>query len=114
MGWDGIIKSLASQIEIANSFGASSWLIFQEVVLPQVASRAALLSGIAAVWACGDYAASRILSHRDLTLAMTIETLMSSYRLGLATVLSLALVFCGALCFFFMTGVGRVFSRKSI
>lgn len=114
MGWDGILKSLASQIEIANSFGASSWLIFQEVVLPQVASRAALLSGIAAVWACGDYAASRILSHRDLTLAMTIETLMSSYRLGLATVLSLALVFCGALCFFFMTGVGRVFSRKSI
>lgn len=113
MGWHGTLHNLENQITIAKTLGAKPPQIFKAVLLPQISKRAALLAGIAAIWTCGDYAVSRILAYRDLTLAMTTETLMSSYRLGLATLLSLSLVLCGVICFFIMTGVGNVFSRKS-
>ncbi|MBC7371530.1 MAG: iron ABC transporter permease, partial [Bdellovibrionaceae bacterium] len=113
MGWDGIMHSLNNQITIARTLGANANQIFKDILLPQISNRAALFAGVAAIWACGDYAVSRILAHRDLTLAMTTETLMSSYRLGMATLLSVSLVLCGAMCFFIMIGVGHVLSRKS-
>lgn len=113
MGWGGVLRSLEGQISIAKTLGAEASQIFKEILLPQVSKRAALFAGVAAVWASGDYSVSRILAHRDLSLAMMTETLMSSYRLGMATVLSLSLIVCGAVCFFIMLGVGRVFSRKS-
>ncbi|WP_413290043.1 ABC transporter permease [Bdellovibrio sp. HCB337] len=113
MGWDGVLRGLESQITIARTLGAQAPQIFKEVLLPQISQRAALFAGVAAVWACGDYSVSRILAHRDLSLAMMTETLMSSYRLGMATILSLSLVVCGVICFFIMMGVGRVLSRKS-
>jgi len=114
MGWDGVLRGLEGQISVARTLGANSNQIFKDVLLPQISKRAALFAGVAAVWACGDYSVSRILAHRDMTLAMMTETLMSSYRLGLATLLSLSLVVCGVICFFIMMGVGNVFSRKSI
>jgi thiamine transport system permease protein len=83
-------------------------------LLPQIAARAALIAGIASVWACGDFAVSRILADQDISLAMMTETLMSSYRLGLASVLSLSLIICGAICFFTMIGVGHVLRRKPL
>jgi len=113
MGWDGVLHSLESQITVARTLGAEAPQIFKEVLLPQISKRAALFAGVAAVWACGDYSVSRILAHRDVTLAMMTESLMSSYRLGLATILSLSLVVCGVICFFIIRGVGNVFSRKS-
>lgn len=114
MGWDGVLRGLESQITIARTLGAQAPQIFKEVLLPQISQRAAVFAGVAAVWACGDYSVSRILAHRDLSLAMMTETLMSSYRLGMATVLSLGLIVCGLICFLIMMGVGRVLSRKSI
>lgn len=114
LGWEGVLRSLEKQMEIAGTLGANAQQIFQKILLPQMAPRAALIAGIAAIWACGDFAVSRILAHRDLSLAMMTETLMSSYRLGLASVLSLSLIVCGAICFFLMIGVGRVLSRKSV
>jgi thiamine transport system permease protein len=113
MGWEGVMRGLEKQIDIARTLGAETPQIFKQVILPQISKRAALFAGVAAVWACGDYSVSRILAHRDLTLAMMTETLMSSYRLGLATILSLSLVVCGVICFFLLMGVGRVVSRKS-
>jgi len=113
MGWDGVMRGLEKQINIARTLGAEAPQIFKQVILPQISQRAALFAAVAAVWACGDYSVSRILAHRDLTLAMMTETLMSSYRLGLATILSLSLVVCGVICFFLLMGVGRVVSRKS-
>ncbi|MGZ6433304.1 MAG: ABC transporter permease, partial [Pseudobdellovibrionaceae bacterium] len=95
MGWGGLLQSLKGQIAIARTLGAGATQIFKDILLPQISHRAALLGGVAAVWACGDYSVSRILAHRDLSLAMMTETLMSSYRLGMATVLSLSLIVCG-------------------
>lgn len=114
MGWESQLDSLRGQHQVAESLGASPGLIFRDIVQPQVAARAGVLAGLAAVWASGDFAVSRILAHRDLTIGMMTETLMSGYRLGLATVLSLGIVLVGLICFAAMMGVGRVLSRKPI
>src|SRR5207253_2494025 len=66
MGWDGSLESLRSQVTVAYTLGASSGQIFKEVLFPQISARAGLLAGIASIWACGDFAVSRILAHRDI------------------------------------------------
>jgi thiamine transport system permease protein len=114
MGWDGSLESLRSQVTVAYTLGASSGQIFKEVLFPQISARAGLLAGIASIWACGDFAVSRILAHRDISIAMMTETLMSGYRLNQAILLSSLIVFAGVICFLFILGVSRVFGRKSI
>lgn len=114
MGWDGYLHSLENQITVARTLGARAPMIFKEILLPQISKRASLFAAVAAVWACGDFAVSRIIAHQDLTLAMMTETLMSGYRLGMATVLSVLVAVAGVLCFFICLGVGRVFSRKPL
>ena len=113
MGWRSQVDGLARQHETAEILGASPWLRFVHVTLPQTAPAAGRLAGIAALWAVGDFAVSRIVAHHDLSLAMVTETLMSGYRLGLATVLTLGVLFVGGSCFFFMRGIGNVIGRKS-
>lgn len=112
MGWDGELHSLQSQMTVAYSMGASSKQIFKEILFPQLSTRAGVLAGIASIWACGDFAVSRILAHRDLSIAMMTETLMSSYRLNQATVLSLLIVVSGLICFAACVGGSRVLRRK--
>jgi thiamine transport system permease protein len=112
MGWDGELQRLESQMTVAYSLGASPEQTFKEVLFPQIAPRAGLLAGLASVWACGDFAVSRILGHHDLTLAMTTESLMSSYRIHQAIVLSSLVLLVGILCFVIFAGGARVLSRK--
>ncbi|MFS4458413.1 ABC transporter permease [Bdellovibrio sp. HCB2-146] len=112
MGWDGELQRLESQITVAYSLGATPAQTFREVLLPQMAPRAGILAGLASVWACGDFAVSRILGHRDLTLAMTTESLMSGYRIHQAIVLSSLVLLVGIICFFIFAGGARVLSRK--
>lgn len=112
MGWDGELLSLQGQVTVAYSMGATSWQIFKEILFPQLSARAGVLAGIASVWACGDFAASRILAHQDLSIAMMTETLMSGYRLNQATVLSLLIVVAGSICFAACVGGSRVLRRK--
>ncbi len=112
MGWSTELQALRSQAQISYSMGASSWQIFTEIIFPQVTTRAGFLSGLAAVWACGDYAVSRILAHRDLSLGMMTETLMSGYRLNHAILMSSLIVVVAGLCFAFFVGGSRVLRRK--
>ncbi|KHD89730.1 MAG: thiamine biosynthesis protein ThiP [Bdellovibrio sp. ArHS] len=112
MGWDGELHSLQSQITVAYAMGASRTQIFKEILFPQLSARAGLLAGIASVWACGDFAVSRILAHRDLSIAMMTETLMSGYRLNQAIVLSSLIVVAGFFCFLVCVGGSRVLRRK--
>lgn len=112
MGWDSELRSLESQLNVAYAMGASANQIFKEIMFPQISPRAGILAGIGAVWACGDFAVSRILAHRDLSIAMMTETLMSSYRLNQATVLSLLIVVAGFICFALCVGGSRVLRRK--
>lgn len=112
MGWDSELHSLRSQMTVAYAMGASHKQIFHEILFPQLSSRAGLLAGIASIWACGDFAVSRILAHRDLSIAMMTETLMSGYRLNQAIALSSLILVAGLLCFAFFVGGSRVLRRK--
>ncbi|WP_413559852.1 ABC transporter permease subunit [Bdellovibrio sp. HCB209] len=112
MGWDSELRALENQTNIAYAMGASPLQIFQEIMFPQISGKAGVLAGIGAVWACGDFAVSRILAHRDLSIAMMTETLMSSYRLNQATVLSLLIILAGIICFALCIGGSRVLRRK--
>jgi ABC-type Fe3+ transport system, permease component len=114
MGWDGSLESLRSQISVARTLGASPELIFKEILFPQITKRAGLLAGIASIWACGDFAVSRILAHRDISIAMMTETLMSGYRLNQAILLSSLIIVAALICFVFIIGVSRVLGRKSL
>ncbi|HRO67795.1 MAG TPA: ABC transporter permease subunit, partial [Pseudobdellovibrionaceae bacterium] len=103
------------QKQVAESLGASELAIWRQVLLPQLAPSVSTLAGIAAVWGCGDFAISKLIASRDLTLGMMTETLISSgYRLGLATVLSAVLLVASLLCFLVMKGLGYVIGQKSI
>lgn len=112
MGWDGELQALRTQSTVAYAMGASRAQIFREIMFPQLSDRAGFLAGIASVWACGDFAVSRILAHRDLSIAMMTETLMSGYRLNQAIVLSGLIILTGLLCFALCVGGGRVLRRK--
>lgn len=112
MGWDGDLQSFYPQVTVAYAMGASRNQIFKEILFPQLSNKAGLLAGIASIWACGDFAVSRILANRDLSIAMMTETLMSSYRLNQAIVLSSLLIMSGLLCFLFCVGGSRVLRRK--
>jgi thiamine transport system permease protein len=112
LGWLNEMNTLDSQIEVATTMGASPRQIFREITFPQIAERAGILSGIASVWACGDFAVSRILANKDVSLGMMTETLMSSYRLNQACVMSLLIIIVGLMCYLFCIGGSRVLRRK--
>lgn len=114
MGWQSDLDGLKRQREVAATLGAGTRDFLWRILVPQLAPRASTLAGLAAVWACGDFAVSRILAPRDVTMAMMTQTLMGSYRLGLATLLSLSVFAAGVVCFAAMKGVGRVLGRKSL
>lgn len=114
MSWESSVQSLESQRQMGQVLGASPWLIFKNIEVPQLIVRASFLSGLVALWTAGDFAVSRILAPRDLSLSMMTETLLSSYRISQASILSLMVFIIGVALFLFYIGVGRVLSRKFI
>lgn len=114
MGWGHSLYALERQVEVSKILGASEWMVFAKVKWPQLHAKAIDLTSFVAVWICGDFALSRILATRDISLAMSVETLMSSYRLPQAAVLSLFLLLTIAISILIIQGVGRVIYRKFI
>lgn len=94
---------------LSSSWGNTYW----HIVFPQISQEIGILSGISAFWAVGDFAVSRMLSSKDITLSMTVEGLLGSYRLASASVLMLGLIVLGIILFLFFKGVGNVLSQKS-
>lgn len=112
MSWESSVQSLDLQRQMAEVLGADRWLIFKKIEFPQLIKRASFLSGLVALWMAGDFAISRILAPRDLSLSLMTETLLSSYRISQASILSVLIFIVGVLMFLFYLGVGRVLSRK--
>lgn len=79
-GLEAQLQSLREEVQAAKTFGASNWLIFSEVMFPNVGPQIVWLSSIGSIWAVGDFALGRIVIEKDAHLAMLVETLMSSYR----------------------------------
>ncbi|KYG67210.1 thiamine biosynthesis protein ThiP [Bdellovibrio bacteriovorus] len=112
MGWDSSLHALEQQIRVAYTMGASHAMIFKEILFPQISEKAGVLAGIAAVWTCGDFAVSRILAHKEVSIAMMTDSLMSGYRLDQATAVSVLIILAGAVCYCACKGGSYVLRRK--
>ncbi len=113
MGFGERLKDLHHQIEQAKILGAEDGAIFNEVTWPQIKSHARFLGALVATWACGDFAVARILSTKDFTLGLITQTLLSTYRSSLASVVSVLLLLACLSCFFLIMGWDYVDRRKS-
>jgi thiamine transport system permease protein len=113
MGFGENLSHLKSQLEHAAILGAKPYLTFKFVTWPQVKSPARFLAALAATWACGDFAVSRILSTKDFTLGLIVQTMLSTYRMSLASLLSVLLLLACLFCFFLIIGWDYVDRRKS-
>ncbi|MGE0763972.1 MAG: hypothetical protein AB7N80_11890 [Bdellovibrionales bacterium] len=109
---DSSAEALQNQIQVARTLGASWGKIWRQITLPQVAPEIGLAAALAALWAAGDFALSGLIASQDLTLAMVIEGLLSSYRLELATWMMGWLMVAGLLVAGAFVGAGYVFGRK--
>lgn len=110
-GWGGEIESLHKQIETAIVLGANQNFIFRKILLPQLAEKFAWISGVAGVWALGDFAFGRILLERTATWAMLSESLLSSYRLGAGLFIMAMALIGGLLQLVIFLGVARVYRQ---
>lgn len=106
------LDDLKNQQQVAQIMGASPVLIFKKIYWPQLFRLMLLLSTLGAVWACGDYAVSRILASKTFTLAMMTDTLMSSYRLQQAVILSGSILMVGIVLFVAIMGGLHVFGQR--
>lgn len=111
-GWSQELSSLRNQIEVAEVMGAGKKQIFFEIILPQVSKPLALLSGVGAFWALGDFAMGKFLIGEPKTLSMLIETLLSAYRLQAALALMGLLLVLGLIIMALFYGVEIVYRRE--
>lgn len=110
---DGAMDAIKSQLNVARTLGAGSWLTYREIVFPQTAAPIAAASGLAAFWACGEFALSSLLAGQNLTLALLVKSLLSSYRLEAATVLLWILLGFGVSLWIIFWSIGYVVGAKS-
>lgn len=108
------IAGLDDQVEAGVFMGASSTMIFRKVVWPQTLPMISLMSGLASVWAMGDFALSRVISGRDLTMAMWVQSLVDQYRWDMALVLSWMILLASFVVFSFFWGLSYVSRQKLI
>ena len=110
---ESLLRRLKNQIQLVDLMGAGKIMSFTKVTWPQCASTFFFLSGIAAFWACGDFAYSSIVAGELGHLALLIQDLFASYRFELATALTWLLIFIGVFCCSIFAGVAFVLHKKS-
>lgn len=108
MGMDRAVESLADQSRVARTLGASEFLIWREILVPQLWRPACFLSGIAGLWALGEFALGRVILGGTRTWALLSESLMSSYRIEAGLGVSSLILFSGSILFLAFWGVGHV------
>ncbi len=112
MGFGERVKELKGQLEHAAVLGAPLYLTFKNVTWPQLKQQARFLAALVSTWACGDFAVSRILSTKDFTLGLMVQTLLSTYRMSLASIVSVLLLLACLTCFLIIMGWDYVDRRK--
>lgn len=112
LGWDAKLLQLRGQIQTASSLGASRFLIFKKILWPQLQPTAAKLSALAAFWAWGDFALSKMVAERTLSVALLVQSLMGSYRLNSATALVWLMLVGSGITYFIVWSLVNVASRK--
>lgn len=105
------LSSLSDQILTARTLGASWFSILTEVVWPQISGVVMRASGLAALWASGDFALTGIIMNDVSTLPLMMEDLIGNYRMEVAQLLMIPMVVIGLGVYFTFVNVGRYVSR---
>ena len=74
------LADLTGQWTVARTLGAGRLRILREITWPQAAGAILNSCGLAAIWACGDFAVSGLLMNRPLTLPVLIFERMAHYE----------------------------------
>jgi thiamine transport system permease protein len=96
LGLDSKMGVLKSQVHVARVLGASRWLVFTEVIFPQIKGELTLMMGMTFLWTIGDFAVARFFMPTGSTLTLLIENLMTSYRIQGAILLGLIVLALGS------------------
>jgi thiamine transport system permease protein len=110
------MQSLTYQVRVAEVFQVSWAKTYWQIIFPQCLPSICFLSGLAGLWACGDFALSGILleSSQSTSLALEMKSLISSYRMDKALLLLWPLLLCSITVFLVFQGIGHVCRRKII
>lgn len=108
IGFDRVLLGIGAQRLVGQILGGSELLIAQKIIWPQVHQAALRVGGIGAVWALGDFALSKIIFSRDVTLGLVVESLMSSYRISAAVAVMSLILVLGGILYLIFKGVGYV------
>lgn len=106
------LTALGRQIEVAQVLGSSPRQIFTRLIFPQMLGPLMFVCGLSSMWACGDFALSKVLVSEDLHLALIVKTLAGNYRLDAAQVLMFVLYLIAIGCYLFWWRLGNVIRRK--
>ncbi|MEQ1666004.1 MAG: hypothetical protein ABL927_11575, partial [Bdellovibrionales bacterium] len=87
--------------------------IFLKISLPLIWRDLLFISGLAGFWASGDFALSKLILGKDLTLAMAAHTLLNGYHLEAATFITVCTLFIGLFIFLISEVLGHVCYSKS-
>lgn len=105
------LESLEEQIAVARTLGASWSQILFEIIWPERAPVFFRMAALSSLWASGDFALSSIVAEGNRTWALWIESLINSYRLDLASLLTIPLFALGLICYAFFVGAARYVTR---
>lgn len=112
LSYFSLLSNLRSQVQVALVSGANWNKIFFIIIWPQVLPTICFLSGVSAVWACGDFALSGMLLGEDMTLALQMKSLLTNYRLEQSILLLLPLVIVSVIIYLIFQGLAYVCRRN--
>lgn len=106
------LSGTRGQVQVARALGANWRMIVFEVVWPQSAPQLLRASGLAALWASGDFAVSGIVATGGLhTLPLLMQDLIGNYRIEAAQILMFPLLVTGLGLYALFLGASRYVAR---
>lgn len=105
------LAALQRQVIVARSLGAGWGTILFEVIWPQTAPQMLSASGVAGLWAAGDFALSGLFLGESQTLPLLLESMLNNYQLEAAQLMLVPLVAVGLLTYVIFRGASRYVSR---
>lgn len=110
-GFEDRLQAMEHLFKICRLSSESEFLAFRTVIWPELRSQIFLVSGVAALWASGDFALARFVFLKDSTLAMVAQTLMAGYRIELGFAVMLLNLLVGSFAFLFFATLSLWFQK---
>lgn len=111
--WETHHKEILKMWDLTRTLGANPLLTVQYVLLPMLRKTFEKSLLVIFIWSSADFAISRVVSVRELTLAMRVDRLLSSYYFESAFVILLILGIVVGIFYSIARGVIHVYRRKT-